>query len=443
MKPFPLVVLLIFSFFLLLGFLVFAGVIPLFERSPTPQGVGGSVSVWGTFPEVYLHEAIQNLNAKNNGAYTVLYQEVRGEDFDRLLVEALAGGRGPDVVLLSQELILRHKDKIFALPYDNTFFTSRDFLDTFIEEGDLYLKDEGILGLPFSVDPLVMYWNRDILASRGVSQVPKSWEEFFDFIPRVTVVDDVSNIARSGIAFGEFRNVSQAKDILAMLFLQTGNPIVRQSEGIFSPTLGEKGDAVVRPIESALRFYTQFSNPAKSIYTWNRSLPESKDFFISGDLALYIGYASDYQDIRSKSPHLNFDAAVVPQAEGQNRKTTFGRMTAAAVLKASKNSATAFWAISEISGKDFVGLFSKASGLPPARRDLLVAKPADPRLSVFYDSALISRAWLDPDPEMSRSVFQSMVENVVSGRSTEADAVPRANKELISLLAPFNARVSQ
>jgi hypothetical protein len=70
------------------------------------------------------------------------------------------------------------------------------------------------------------------------------------------------------------------------------------------------------------------------------------------------------------------------------------------------------------------------SYLPPVRRDMLAAKPAQDWLSVFYDSAAIARGWIEPGPQTSENVFADMIEDVTSGRSTVVEALNRGGAEL-------------
>ncbi len=72
--------------------------------------------------------------------------------------------------------------------------------------------------------------------------------------------------------------------------------------------------------------------------------------------------------------------------------------------------------------------------LPPVRRDLIAKGNTDPYLSIFYDSALISKGWLDPDPFQSSSIFQNLIESVVSGREVMSQAINQAHNELNLLL---------
>ncbi|MBI3020366.1 MAG: extracellular solute-binding protein [Parcubacteria group bacterium] len=431
MNLFQTGLLIVFSFFIVFAVLVFSGILPFFNA--TPDGVGGEVVLWGTLPAAGIAAPLEELNRANEDVFSVRYVEKKAATFDTELVEALASGTGPDMILLPHELIVRHENKVFPIPYAS--FSARAFRDSFVEEGELYLRDDGIVALPFSVDPLVMYWNRDIFSDAGRTAPPAEWSEFLTLAPSITKKDAVLNIRQSVIAFGDFLNVRNAKDILSMLILQAGNPIVEKEGSARRVTLRENRGFATPPSESALRFYTEFANPSKPIYSWNRSLPDSRDMFAAGDLAVYFGYAGERGALAIQSPRLNFDVAMAPQTKDAARKATFGKMLGVAVLKNSRNAQTAFYAAFALTGKPFLDSFGKTSGLPPVRRDLLAQKPrnADAFTSVFYDSALISRAWLDPQPAETSRIFDAAVRNVLSGRSTVGSAVSEMHEAIVQL----------
>lgn len=431
MNLFQTVLLVILGFFIVFAVLVFSGIIPFFDSAP--DGVGGEVVLWGTLPAAKLTASIEELNTANADIFSMRYVEKKEATFDTELVEALASGTGPDMILLPHELVVRHENKILPIPYSS--FNARLFRDSFIEEGELYLRDDGIIALPFSIDPLVMYWNRDIFTDAGRASPPMDWSEFLTLASLITKKDASLNISQSLVALGDFLNIRNAKDILSMLILQAGNPIVEKEGSTRRVTLRDQRGLSTPPAESALRFYTEFANPSKPIYSWNRSLPGSRDMFASGDLAVYFGYAGERAALAAQSPRLNFDVAVVPQTKDAERKATFGKMTGIAVLKNSRNAQTAFYAAFELSGESFLEVFAKASGLPPVRRDLLARKPrnADAFTSIFYDSALISRAWLDPQPIETNRIFDVAVRNVLSGRSTVGGAVSEAHESMAAL----------
>ena len=368
------------------------------------------------------------------------YIEKDKDIFERTLIEALASGTGPDIALLPQDLVLRHSDKTYPIPYES--MSARSFKDRFIEEGEVYLNESGILALPFIIDPMVMYWNRDLFSSSGLSSPPSFWDEFYTIAPLMTLKDDDSNITRSTISFGEFSNVTHAKDIISLLIMQAGNPIIIEdslSRSGYRAVLSERFNYEIAPTDSALRFYTEFSNPTKESYSWNRSLPSSLNMFTAGNLAVYFGYASELSEIKRKNPHLNFDVASVPQARDAIRKVTFGRMDGLAILKSSKNISAAFRAATLLSDAKFISALADEFSLPPVRRDLLAKKPVDAFRFLFYDAAIVSRGWLDPSPRDTEIIFKNMIERIVSREAKISTAVSSANGEMEKLLNKLRA----
>jgi ABC-type glycerol-3-phosphate transport system substrate-binding protein len=239
-------------------------------------------------------------------------------------------------------------------------------------------------------------------------------------------------------------NIDNAKDIIAMLFLQVGNPIISLTHGKAKMELFTTNGQEVVPdqdIISAFRFYMDFSNPLKSIYSWNRARSGSRDEFINGNLAVYFGFASDYKPLQQKNPHLNFAVAPIPIPRETKIEITFARLHGLAVLKSSRNKPTAFYAIRRLLETKPSGDFAAAFSLPPVRRDLLANRPTDSTLSVFYDSAIRSRTWLDPKPEESDKAFRLMVESVSSGRNTIDLAIIYLNTALDTLLKPYKEQI--
>ncbi|MBX4209300.1 extracellular solute-binding protein [Candidatus Parcubacteria bacterium] len=392
------------------------------------------VVMWGTLKAQNVSEFVSKANADNRDTLNVTYVEKKPATFESELVAALARGTGPDMVLLPQDLVVKQFDKFYVVPFST--YSERDFKNSFIPEGELYLvhgeEVKGVVGFPFSVDPLVMYWNRDIFSNAGLAVPPKSWTEFFALVPDLTAKDQNDNITRSAIAFGEARNVVHFKEALSLLALQAGTPIVgRNSQGELASFLSMRGTGLV-PAEEAVSYFTEFSNPLKPSYSWNRSLPADKSAFSAGRLAVYFGFASELPSIRAANPNLDFDVTEVPQTSG--KRMTFGNMNAIALLKASKNLASAYTAAVTLTSQALQKQWVDMSGFPPVRRDLLAAVPGDAYQAVFYKSALISNAWLDPNREATMDVFRRLIENVSSGKLRVSESVAAASQEIDGLL---------
>ncbi len=428
MKSFHIIVLGIFIFLAVAGLLAFTLL----------GGVGkgsaiGKVLVWGTLPQEAMNDTLSDIRGLRSDFEDVVYVEKDATTYDRDLIEALAAGKGPDLFLLRQDDILRYADKTIRIPYAN--FSKRAFQDAFIEEGELYLTNEGSVGIPFVVDPLVMYWNRDLFSTAGVSKPPQYWDEFLTLAPRLTTRTPSNTITRSAVALGEYANIPNAKELISALFMQAGTPIVATlPDGMLRSVLADKFDLPLPPAESSMNFYTEFSNPSKAAYSWNRALPNARDAFAAGDLAMYFGFASELPVIRNANANLNFAVAIIPQVRDNKTASTFGRLYAFAVSKSAVNVQGAANAALALSGDVALSKFIVYSVLPPVSRTLLGQTPPESYQGVFYQSALIARGWLDPDPTKTNNIFKTMVEDITSGRERLGEAVSSASGELESAL---------
>jgi ABC-type glycerol-3-phosphate transport system substrate-binding protein len=427
MSNFQTILLGVFIFFIVIGVAIFA----TSKGSSNEESVG--IVMWGTVSTDIFGTFVNKVNEGLEKQLKITYVEKRPDTFDQEYIEALAKGGGPDAILLSQDLILRHRETIIPVSYAT--FPERDFRDTFIAEGELYLTPQGIMAFPFSVDPLVMYWNRDMFTNAGLATYPRTWSDIGILTGILTTRDVSSNVLTSAVALGEFRNINHAKEILSALIIQAGNPITAYtSEGGVDNLLADRFSFATAPTETALSFYTKFSNPTDQVYSWNRALPASKTYFLSGNLATYFGFASELSDIRTKNPNLNFDVAVLPQALTGKNRATFGNMLGLAISKSTKSPGNTLSVLSGLFNRDAIAIWSESTKLPPVRRDLLLTRPQDPYLSIFYDSALISKAWLDPRPELTDTIFKDMIESVTSGKSRAGEAVSDAGIQIDNLL---------
>lgn len=426
MSRFQIILVAVFGVFILAGVFIFA-----FARPS--GGAQVNVLVWGSIPDSDFNSVLLTLPLVKDKTVSIQYVYKREADFDKDFVEALASGVGPDVVMLGQDSIVTHRRKLFIVPFAS--YSERTFKDTYIQEGELFLEPTGVLGFPVLVDPLVMYWNRDIFTANSVAQPPAYWDQLFDLSKTFTQKDGALNISRATAALGEFQNITNAKEIVSTLMMQAGSPLVQRTlDGGFESVFAQSFGRPVAPAVSAVNFYTEFSNPLKSDYTWNRSLPESQLMFTSGDLALYFGFASEFQTLKQKNPNLNFDVALIPQARTTDSKVTFGKMKAFAITKNSKNPASAFTVIAGLSSSNAISAFAKLSGLPPVRRDLIGAGTTNANDVLFYKSALWARGWLDPSRVSTNSIMRSMIESITGGRARSAEAVDTADQNITSLL---------
>lgn len=404
------------------------------KASTTPSG---QVIVWGILPADTMDTYINNFNGNNYG-YTINYSYHDPATLYQDIITALANGTPPDLVILSSETITQVQDKLYTIPF--AAYPERQFLDTNIDGAQIFLTSTGITAFPLLVDPLVVYYNKDILASKNFVTIPTTWDQLQAAVPVLTTRNKQNQITQSAIAMGQASNISNYRDILSALFLQTGNSIVSYdpTSGVGTATLstgGQQTDATAQlPAVQALNFYTSFSDPTSSNYSWNSALPDSLQNFLAGNSAFYIGRASELFTIQAQNPHLNFDVAPLFQSTGATRPVTFGSFVAVAMMKSAPNPVAAYAAATQLSSSTNIDTLSKSFSLPPVRRDLLQAPQTDPYVSVFFQSALSAFSWLDPNPSSTDQIFHDMITNVNSNATDTQTAVTNATQALQSSL---------
>lgn len=443
-KPFQLVVIGICVFLGFVGVMVFAfggG-----KKDPT-KDYGPQVVIWGTADAAAFNGVISDINGPNGSSINAKYVQKDEATFMGDFVNALAEGKGPDVLLLSLEDVLSNQTKLVTIPFAS--FSERTFQDSFIEEGELFRTHSGFLALPFSIDPLVMYWNRDMFTAKGKALPPADWSTLLSLVPLLSNVSNNLTINQSAVSLGDYRNVNHSKEIISALLFQAGNPITslgydeQQKKESLSLSFGDKPDnALVAPSEAVLNFYTQFANPLSKQYTWNRSLSNSLDLFVANNLAMYFGFGSEASTIRAKNPNLNFDVALFPQLKSSATPVTYGKLYGLAILSTSKNKAGALKAIINITGASFLSKYQEVSGLPPVRRDLLdTPSTKDPASPILYKSTFYSKGWLDPNPQSTSKVFQSMIESSLANGDSSNGIIQKTNNQLNLLVEEYNKKI--
>lgn len=430
MNNFQTILVAIFLSFFVFAVLIFSGVIKI----GNDEGVlKGKVTIWGTWPNSVFRDSIESITAANQNL-SLNYVRKDPFSYQQDLIEAFADGQAPDLFIITPDMIQRNDNFIYKIPYAS--YPEKTFRDSYIDGASVYLDDEGIIGMPLVVDPMVLYYNKDILSNEGIVNPVRTWDELFDLNNILTEREDSGVINRSMIALGQYNNINNAKEILSTLLIQNNNPIVgREGKTYYSLLNSNLLNLSVSPIEAVIQFFISFSNPSNTAYSWNQSLPSSFDMFTSGKLAFYIGRASELFNIETVNPNLSFDVTEIPQIKDSPTKRTYGEIYAIVVSKRSRNINLAFLVSGELNKPAYLNNLSIATSLPPASRFLLADKPVDnPYLFSFFNSALVSRSWADPDKQKSNLIFKEMIENILSNRLPLSQAINKANGQLDLLM---------
>lgn len=419
------IILSVVGIIILLQVLVFLRILP---GRKAPASPSAALTFWGIDddPEIW-REIIQNFNAKFP-TISVGYKHINRNDYEDVLVNKIAEGKGPDVFMLPNTLFVKNKNKISLLPQASLAFSPRDFSSAFVDGTyeELVSPDGSIYGLPLFIDTPVLFYNKDMLNTAGIAQVPTSWEDLIAASQKLTQKNAVGEIMKSGLPLGTSRTIDNSFEILSTIMLQKGDPIVRRAQKL-EAVLGEKGT-------QAMAFYTSFANPSSKNFSWSDRMPRSLTAFAESKSAFAIGFYEDIARIRAKNPHINFGIAPFPQYKGVAVPVVYSRYFFPTVLKFSKNPVAAWQFVHYLASNEGANTYTKKTNKPPVRRDLLSRGAPGADLDIFYRQALIAKTWSVPDDAATRRLFQEAIESVVSGALEPSQAVDNLNGRLNLLL---------
>jgi multiple sugar transport system substrate-binding protein len=429
-RPFEIVLIAIFAIAAIGGLVALS----MFKADDNPADrlYGERVTIWGTFDQGTFNTVIGDLSKTDKAFNVVTYKKIDERSFEGELLNAIAEGNSPDLVLMPHTMLVSYRSKFTAISFES--YTERSFKDTYIDGADIFMMEDGIYGIPIAADPLVLYWNKNLFANAGLALPPKTWESLVgEAVPALTKVDAQYNLSESAIGLGEFINLTHAKEILSMLLLQAGTTIVEEEGGEYRITLNDSGGTGSPPAQAAISFFTQFASPGSRAYTWNRSRPFDRTAFTGGTLAMYLGFGSERIALEDANPNLSFDIAPVPQSQGATALRNYGTFYAFGIPKASRNPKGAYLAARVLASAATSDIVVKAFNLTPVHRSLYTGQSSDMYSGILRQAGLVARGWLDPAPQQTTGIFKTMVEEVTGGRTEPGKAVNNAAYSLEAL----------
>ncbi|MDD5071270.1 MAG: extracellular solute-binding protein [Patescibacteria group bacterium] len=382
---------------------------------------------------------------------TINYRKLRYSEYEQELLEAMAEDKGPDILSLHNTWVKKYQSKLAPLPTEISMvypvekgtikkevvqelrttksLTFRDLKNNFV---DVVYKDtvlpavdsktgktgERIFALPLALDTLVMYYNRDLFNNAGIAEPPDFWNrEFQQAVKNLTKQDTSGKIIQSGVALGGSKNVERYSDILSILMMQNGAVMVDDSNNVSFNRIPEAlRSQNYSPGLEALRFYTDFSNPAKEVYSWNSSLDNSLEMFIAGKLAIMFGYAYHLPTIKARAPKLNFDIAPLPQIEGNLGQISFANYWVEAVSNKSKYINEAWNFIQFATRAEQAKLYLAKTKKPTALRSLVNEQLEDEDINIFAGQVLTADSWYrGDDANAAELIMGEMIDSAVAG----------------------------
>lgn len=389
---------------------------------------------WGVWDDrEYLEPIIQDFQALHPNI-KITYRKFRYLEYETKLLEAWAEDQGPDLYSIPASWILKYQNRITPQPADvklafeetkktlgkvETYTVVRsvptfkpwEIKDKFVDVvSEDVVIDNKIYGLPFSVDSLALFYNRQMLDKAGVATPPTNWDELTEAVKKISKIDLKNNLLQSGIALGAGDNVNRAVDILSLLMMQNGTTMVDKNGVVFDRPLA--GDKNYFPGLTAVEFYTAFADPLKEVYSWNKNQPNSLDAFISGKAAMMLGYSYDLPVIKARSPKLDFGVVGLPQVKNAEEPINYTNYWVETVSHKAKNAEIAWGFLNFAANQQEVTKYLTAAKKPAALRALIYAQRDDPVVGVFSKQTLTAKRWYQGrDPLKMEQIMKDLIEN--------------------------------
>ncbi len=397
-------------------------------------GIGGSsykATIWGVLPKANIDAGLEPFRIRGQDP-SFTYIEFPEQGFEQAILKAIAEGNGPDAIIFPDYMYYGQINKLLTIP--NSTVTAETFANTYLDIAQKFTVQGGIKAFPILIDPLVMYYNVDLLKSEGILIPPKDWVEFANLTEKVVRKQDNGIIDRAYTALGEYDNIDHAKDILFAMLAQVGVNLSFYDVGIGSYASGlVSQESSSRLSREVMIYYTEFANPTKTSYTWNKSFKSSREAFLAGDLAIYFGPGSEVEYMRTRNPNLNFAIAAIPQAYSDKKVTqakiySLGFMVTSRDPNATYQNVMSFFNTFEMNKS-----LSDSVRLASARRDVLLKSElakTNADVAVINNSAIYAESWIDPDAYESDDVFSKMINSIVTGTQNISDAINDAAERL-------------
>ncbi len=354
--------------------------------------------------------------------------------YEEELVDMIAEGKGPDIFAIHNTWVPKHQRKMSTLP--ETLMTVGTYRDTFADVATQDFIDNGqIYAIPLSIDTLALYYNKDFFNSANIPYPPTTWNEFNDDVKKLTLFDESGDIVRAGATVGTVDNVNRAVDILDLLILQQGSDIVDKTTGkvTFNKAMTSGDGSTVIPGLDALTFYTAFSNPLKSVYTWNANMDYSVDAFAYGKAAMMLGYSYHNATIKFKNPGLNFGVSEMPQINSATSRVNYANYWGEAVWAGSPNQEEAWRFLMFLAERENLQGYLEMTGKPTSRRDM-VSDRSGASLGIFDGQILSAKSWYQLDNVALENYLADMIRLVVQRQKTEEDSMRQAADQIELLM---------
>lgn len=410
--------------FLVVIILVLSGNFPGLKTDRTPA----ELNFWGIHdPERNYKSAIDDFKEIYPNVNIIYRNFTDEETYERELFRAFAAGGGPDIFMVHNSSLDKNFNFVRPTPQDRFSLINLRQLFPSIVERD-FVRNFSVYALPMSLDTLILIYNGNILSQAGVVFPPKNWEEFQEAVSKITRIDNNNNITRAGASLGGVKeNIPAAVDILNALMMQAG----------VSMRSNQSTSFYTREGINAFEFYTQFSNPDKTVYTWNEGMPNARELFAQEKLGMLIDYGHAIPEIRSRNRFINLGVHRFPQ-QTEDISMAYASYWGLTVSRQSRQADIAWnFIIFITTNRKTTGDYVNISGRPPASREIIQLVMNHPEMDTLARQALVAKSWNQGDGLRVEKIFNQAIRDVIQKNKSLSEALNVARFEIANILREY------
>lgn len=354
-----------------------------------------------------------------NEDIVIEYRYLPFDDIVNETLRAFATGNAPDIVSFDNPDFALFSSRGAMLDITDRVANSEILSKAEYFEGPLNsVSWEGrLFGTPKYTDTIGVFYNKDLFAKAGITQPPKTWEEFTAYAEKLT--DPANNVY--GATFS-----ARAGEEGTFQFL----PIIQMSGGGYD-NVNTEGAADVLDLWKKMIDNGWASRDVLSLGQW-----DSTGVFNSGNAAMAVSGPWEI-DRMVEDAKFDWGVALLPTiTEGGQRSSALGGFNWG-IMSTTKHPDEAFRALEFFASKDDT-MFADFGNLP-ARGDITLPvtgiEKKDEALKVFQEQLNYAQP-RGPHPEwqkISKAIYDAMQQSL-TGQMSSKDALDQAQATIDGIL---------
>jgi len=354
--------------------------------------------------------------------------------FTRLQQATAATEPAPDIFRIHNTWTPKYYQYLSPVPAQ--VMTAEQYKENFYPTtvSDFTAKDSNIYAIPWYIDGLVVFYNKQLLSEEDVQKPPQDWDGFFELAQNLTKKDASGKILQSGLAIGTSRNIRHSAEIIAYLLLLEGIDVMDQTR--------TRATLNTPRVQRVFETYTDFAKGENAI--WSSTLRTDLEMFFSGNLAMMIAPSWRTFDIIEAAPTIEFDTAPLPQLQANPEDIYYSTYWGDTVSKTSTNPLAAWKFINFLAQKEQqMKLYSNASkirafGEPYSLRELNDEMSGQPYVSAIAEMAPNMKAIPWGDEQAANNAINEAITSIIENRRDVDTALKEAEDSINATIEQTN-----